>query len=420
MRKFAYILGIVSWSALFVLSCAKAPVGEGKDPTEPESTTVVRQEPEPQQPKPDKPGEPHQTQPDSPSTPDTTPQAWQEAVTNLEEFEEAFKNKEKYLASNEQINERYKLEDTFKGASGSFIYDVSLRSAPKERRVFKILYEINSPNLWDHFGFKEIYFSKMLSELGKGSTKGALLPPGKTASMFFPHFYAFGFTNSTNPFENPDAGSKKFYPYYVMERIIGLPLQDFALKPELAQKMLGYRIDSAPKSVIFSILFQISLALLNAHLEFEFLHNDIHPKNIFLSTTPLNMTVDAYDTDVKLEGPLVKIIDFDQGEVPAHVPTTWRASKNFGRKLFGKIGEERAFYDAVNPNAPWGSWRGITSKSFSKSPSIDMYIMNILIHTFKDYFLEHGIDVTDQYFTTHTGILNFLRLNAYKLGLAKS
>lgn len=405
-----HILSIVSLLCFF--SCANPPGETSKSKLNATTTTVEKTTPE------------ETTKPSNPKgleLPPKSSEAWEEAKVDLKDFEKAFSKKEGQISSYAQINARYKLEDTFSGKSGSYIYAVSLRAQPKEQRVFKVLYAISpGQKVWDHFGFKEIYFSKRLSELGAHGQKSAMMPPGTSASIFFPKFYGFGFTHSTNPFKDQII-SPHVYPYYVMERISGLALQDFALRPDKAREILGYSIDNAPEGVIFSILFQLSLALLNAELEFGFKHNDPHPKNIFLSTTPINLIVDAYDTHLRLEGPLLKILDFDQGEIPGKAATPWRGLKNVGRQLplVGRIGEEEAFFDAVNPQARLGTWTIVSTKCRNNSPNIDMYMANLLIHTFENYFLDHGIDVSDKYFKTHGALLNFLRLNAYKLGLAK-
>jgi hypothetical protein len=323
-------------------------------------------------------------------------------------LENAFQKQDDFIVSNNLIKEHFRLVKPISGGlSGSAIFLVCEKENFNEFRILKTMKEINDKDsIWKNIGFREIYFSKRLSELKNDK----FLPPGMSASIFFPKFYSFGITNSLNPFQPDD--KKQNIPFYVMERINGISFSDFATLPDQAKKILGYNLETVEKGVIFSILLQVSVALFNAYNEFEFVHLDTHPGNIFISTTPADgIVIEALGIKINLKGPLVKIIDFDQSEIEGVHPSP--------RPIYGyrpKVGKEFDVYRAENKT--FYPPLKLALKVFSKSHNTDVRMMNFLIHTFKNRFLkESGVNVHKKYYNNLEEIIMFFALNARKFGL---
>lgn len=317
------------------------------------------------------------------------------------------KNQDRLVVLPKTIQENYTFQKSLSGGkSGSGIFVVSPKNESGER-ILKTLSPIKNPeNIWKDIGFREIYFSKRLSELKTNK----YLPPEIKASDFFPKFYGFGITIAQNPFK-PE-GKEQRIPFYIMEKLDGQSLADFALKPEEAKAMFSYSLKTAPISVIFSILFQITLALESAYEEFAFIHLDAHPGNIFLTSTPINYPINVDGQSIKLVGPKVKIIDFDQGEIEKIHPSP--------RQLYiyrPYLGQEFNVYKAENQNYLWPLTMAF--KTYTASKNSDVRMVNFLIQTFKNRFQEAGLNVDGKYFNTLRDIIAFFAQNAYKFGLVQ-
>lgn len=334
---------------------------------------------------------------------------WKEFSLPTSELEGAFRESQKYFASQEDITNRYKLETALTGGlSGASIFLVSLKSKNNELRVLKTLRELNkAPNIWQDISFREIYFSRLLGE-SKGQK---FLTHGMLASDFFPVFYGFGISNTFNPFNQTSKIALKI-PFYVMENIHGMSLAEFATKPDEARKKFGYALTDAPKGALFSILFQMTVALLNVYEEFSFVHLDNHPGNIFLTTTPADtMVFTSNGETIHLVGPRIKIIDFDQSELEGIHPSPR------GRYQYRpKVGREFDVYKAENntsiPPLP------MALRAYKNSKNTDVRMINFLIHTFKNRFKnEAGVDVSGKYFYSLEALATFFASNAKNFGL---
>lgn len=342
-----------------------------------------------------------------PATPSTS---WKEFLLPLDELAPAFKNEREYFASNDNINERFKLIRLLKGTSSSQIFLVALKEND-ERRILKILPEIWFKNVSDDASYREIYFSQLLSELKSNK----FLAHNYTASIFFPHYYGFGFVGSKNPFDLPEE-SNKYYPIFITEYITGITLSDLALNSDKAQE-LGYNYTQADPKVIFSILLQISIALLNAQQGAGFIHNDLHAENIILAKSQTSVVFETEDQFIRPVGPQVKIIDLERGETQSMPAISIKAFKTLGRQILGVIGPTEAFFKAINPDK---SWIKLSLTCYYHSPNMDMFMLNIMLHTFAKKFKSKGFIVEDQYFSDINSLSDFLIKNADKFGLSVS
>lgn len=318
------------------------------------------------------------------------------------------KDQNRFVVSPKTIQEEYTFEKSLSGGkSGSGIFVVTPKKESSQR-IFKTLSPIKNPNdVWQDIGFREIYFSKRLSELKNNK----YLPAEIKASDFFPKFYGFGITLAQNPFK-PEGKEQKI-PFYIMEKLDGQSLADFALKPDEAKAMFSFNLKTAPIQVIFSILFQITLALESAYQEFAFIHLDAHPGNIFLTTTPIDFPININGQSIKLVGPKVKIIDFDQGEIEKIHPSP--------RQLYiyrPYLGQEFNVYKAENQNYLWPLTMAF--KTYTSSKNSDVRMINFLIQTFKNRFQkEAGLDVDGKYFYSLSDLISFFAQNAHKFGLVQ-
>lgn len=325
---------------------------------------------------------------------------WREFQLSASEVESAFADKNKYLARTEDINRRFSLVKQFSGKSDSFIYEVVCNN--KLNNIFKVLPPSDSLSLHDNIAFKELFFVYQLSSLKSKK----YISGNQNASIFFPKISGMGFVKSSNPFEEID--KQEYYPFYVMEKINGITLLDLVMQPELAKSILGYDYYSADPRIFYYILLQLSIAMLNANSEIGFIHNDLHPSNILLSTEKVPMDFQVGNTKIKTAGPLIKIIDFDQGEIPSLRPTNRRVFKTWGRKILGVIGPSKDFYKAINPQ---GNWQVLTFSCYNSSPNMDLFMLNILIHCFSAKLLENGVDIDSKYFSSLQSFIDYLVAN---------
>lgn len=327
------------------------------------------------------------------------------------DLEKAFLDESsKYLVPNQNIRDYFTfIRQLGGGKSGAGIFEISPKASPGERRIFKLLSEIkDSSNIWTDTGFREIYFSKRLSELQNNK----YLPENLKANIFFPTFYGFGITDSANPFQPfQKATPTQKFPFYLMEKLDGMSFVDFAVKPDEARAKLSYDLSSAPKGAIFSILFQVTLALYNAYKEFQFVHLDAHPGNIFLLNSPTDLIINVNGVKIKLVGPKIKIIDFDQSEIEGAHPSH-RGIYSYRPYLGGDWDVYKAENKNILPPV------GLALKAYQSSKNSDVRIINFLIHAFKERFKkEANFDVSNQYFYTLDDLIQFFANNAHKFGL---
>jgi serine/threonine protein kinase len=330
---------------------------------------------------------------------------WQGFPITFKGLKQVFFDKNRYLVSNKKIKKHFVLNKKIAGKSDSYVYFVTPRNYPDVKRIFKVLPLLSTSNILDDIAYKEIYFSARLSNLEENK----YLPPDKKSSVFFPKYYGMGFVENADPFRE-DNGSH-YFPFYIIEEINGLTLMDFVMKPNNAKKLLGYDYNNASPNIIFSILLQLGIALYNANMNFGFIHNDLHPGNIILSSVPLDMDFKITTNYLKPIGPLIRIIDFDQGEDPMHQAVLERSFKTWGRQVLGIIGPSEEFYKKINPNK---SWRKLVFNCYFKSPNMDMFMLNLLLHTFETKLAARGLSIKDKYFDNLKSYIEYLGSNASK------
>lgn len=331
-------------------------------------------------------------------------------------LEEAFSHSNMYKIPSTLLEENYRYDNDLSGGlSGSkilLISRITKKNDDENKQILKVLTEISrGENLWETKGFREVYFAKRLSELQSTD----FLPSGMKSNEFFPRFFGFGLVGHVNPFANQRYQSDKSFPSYLMEYLHGMSLVDFAKNPRDATNLFGYNLKTAPRGIMFSILFQITVALINADKEIGFSHLDIHPGNIILLAKPLDNAIFTYQgKKIPLIGPKVKILDFDQSELKHARPTP--------RPIYGYrpvIGKELDLYEAEHPDEI-GIPALYVLKSFAQSENTDIRALNFLFYTFKERFEREGkFEIKKDFYNSLDELLRVLGENAGRI-LAKS
>ncbi|MCA9508238.1 MAG: hypothetical protein KC505_07460 [Myxococcales bacterium] len=293
------------------------------------------------------------------------------------------------------------------GKSGAKILLLETKGDVHYSLILKTLHPIkNDKDLWSNIAFREIYFSKMLSQLRSKK----FLPADMSAADFFPDFFGFGTTDSLDPFSPGSKSTDKKIPFYLMEKLEGMTLYDFAINAKEAKEKFGYNLKEMEVKKIFSIILQMAVALQNAYKETGFIHLDAHPGNIFLTTKKMDGIIfSGFGREISLVGPKVKIIDFDQSE------TLNKATPRPQYKLRPILGRGKKLYEAEGGSSLKFSL--INLKAIATSENTDVRMLNVLFHTFDDRFKNASGKINIDYFaSTISEFIEFLFKIAPEVG----
>lgn len=283
--------------------------------------------------------------------------------------------------SNADINKRYILKKDLRGASKSGAFPSLVLD--KDDNIFKFLkiFPFIQPG-WNvaqvvaNEGYLEIVQTCRLGELKSHEN----LPADIDASIFFVGVYETAFSKSLDPFKPEPEVADSYFPYMLTEAIDNITLTDLAKNKD----SLGFNLYSAPKMVLESILLQIIVALKNAYVVWQFIHYDLHTGNILLSKNEkANFSIISDNKHMKLEGPLIKIIDAGLGE-SKDLKQTGLKFAYIKKRTF--ILELEDFIQAVSGNISYAT----KTKIYFNSTNQDIYMFNLILNSLKTILKARG------------------------------